>query len=96
MERVVLDAYALIAFLRGEEAGAEVIELLRREPPPSISAANLAEVVDHLMRADGRSDLEVRNRIDLVIAGGMEVEVIPLPDFERPPAVSRPATTPLA
>jgi PIN domain nuclease of toxin-antitoxin system len=83
VEPVVLDAYALIAFLRGEEAGAELIGLLRREPPPSISAANLAEVVDRLVRADGRSEPEVRSRIDLVIAGGMEVEPMWLTDARR-------------
>ena len=80
MEPVVLDAYALIAFLRGEEAGAELIGLLRRRPPPSISAVNLAEVVDRLVRADGRDDLEVRSRINLVIAGGMEVESVWITD----------------
>ena len=80
---VVLDAYALIAFLRGEQAGAEVKELLHQTPAPSMSAANLAEVVDRLMRADGRSDPEVRNRIDLVIAGGMEVEPVWLTDARR-------------
>jgi PIN domain nuclease of toxin-antitoxin system len=83
VERVVLDAYALIAFLRGEEAGAEVIGLLRREPPPSISAANLSEVVDRLVRVDGRGEPEVRNSINLVIAGGMEVEPISLADARR-------------
>jgi PIN domain nuclease of toxin-antitoxin system len=79
---VVLDAYALIAFLRGEEAGAEVIGLLR-EPPASISAANLAEVVDRLVRTDGRREPEVRNRIDLVIAGGLVVEPVWLTDARQ-------------
>jgi PIN domain nuclease of toxin-antitoxin system len=80
---VVLDAYALIAFLRGEEAGAEIIGLLRRMPPPSIAAANLAEVVDRLVRVDGHSDRDVRNRINLVIAGGLEVESMWLTDARR-------------
>jgi ribonuclease VapC len=83
VEPVVLDAYALIAFLRGEEGGAEVVGLLRRTPPPSISAANLAEVVDRLERVDGRHDAEVRNRLNLVIAGGMEVEPIWLTDARQ-------------
>lgn len=56
MGPVVLDAYALIAFLRGEQAGADVVGLLRHKPPPSMSAANLAEVVERLVRVDGRSD----------------------------------------
>ena len=82
MGPVVLDAYALIAFLRGEEAGAEVIGLLR-ESPASISAANLAEVVDRLVRTDGRREPEVRNRIDLVIAGGLVVEPVWLTDARQ-------------
>ena len=82
MGPVVLDAYALIAFLRGEEAGAEVIGLLR-ERPASISAANLAEVVDRLVRTDGHSEPEVRNRTDLVIAGGMSVEPVWLTDARQ-------------
>lgn len=83
MGSVVLDAYALIAFLRGEEAGSEVTGLLRRRPPPSISAVNLAEVGDRLVRGDGRSEADVRNKIDLVIAGGMEVEPPWLTDVRR-------------
>jgi PIN domain nuclease of toxin-antitoxin system len=78
--RVVLDAYALIAFLRGEDAGAEVVGLLRRRPPPSISAANLAEVADRLMRIDGRSEVDVRSQVNLLIAGGLEVEPMWLAD----------------
>jgi len=83
VEPVVLDAYALIAILRGEEAGSEVLDLLRRRPPASISAANLAEVVDRLVGTDGRSEPEVRNWIDLVIAGGMEVEPSWITDARR-------------
>jgi PIN domain nuclease of toxin-antitoxin system len=73
---LVLDAYALIAYLRGEPAGAEVSDLLRRERPPSISAVNLAEVIDRLVRVDRRSGSEVRSKINFVIAGGMEVEPV--------------------
>jgi PIN domain nuclease of toxin-antitoxin system len=87
VERVVLDAYALIAVLRGEGAGGEVIGLLRRKPAPSISAANLAEVVDRLGRVDGRVETEVRNAINLLIAGGMDVEPVWLADARRAGAV---------
>ena len=37
----VLDASALIAYLLDEPARAEVGDLLRKRPPPSISAVNL-------------------------------------------------------
>lgn len=48
----LLDAPALIAFLRGEPARAE-LEALLREPGAAISAVNLAEVVDQLARRGG-------------------------------------------
>jgi PIN domain nuclease of toxin-antitoxin system len=45
---IVLDAYALVAYLRGEAAAEEVADLLRS--PTLISPVNAAEVVDHLVR----------------------------------------------
>ena len=42
----VLDASALIGALVGEPAGPEVEKLLRGSPSPSISAVNLAEVIE--------------------------------------------------
>jgi PIN domain nuclease of toxin-antitoxin system len=44
----VLDAYAVIAYLRGETAAGEVATLLRS--PASLSAINVAEVMDQLAR----------------------------------------------
>lgn len=45
---IVLDAYALVAYLHGEPAADEVAELLRTEA--AISAANTAEVIDQMVR----------------------------------------------
>jgi predicted nucleic acid-binding protein len=53
-----------------------VKELLRRRPPPSISAVNLAEAIDVLIRIDGREQEAVRDRVDWLIAGGLEIEPV--------------------
>ena len=58
-----------------DEPGRAVVEgLLRREPPPSISAVNLAEVVDRLSRVQGHPPEVVRDRVDWLIVGGLQVE----------------------
>ncbi len=67
---VVLDAYAVIAALVGEPA--------RRDVEPHlatgcISAANLGEVVDVCVRVHGNAESTVRERIDWLVAGGLEV-----------------------
>jgi PIN domain nuclease of toxin-antitoxin system len=67
---VVLDAYAVIAALVGEPARAEVEPHLATA---CISAANLAEVVDVCVRVHGNAELAVRERIDWLRAGGLEV-----------------------
>ena len=46
---IVLDAYAVIAFLRDEPAADEVASLLRSEDA-SLTAVGVGEVVDHLIR----------------------------------------------
>jgi PIN domain nuclease of toxin-antitoxin system len=60
--------------MKGEPGAAKVAELLRQRPPPSISGANLAEVVDHLVRVDGRPAENVSDAIDLLVAAGLDVE----------------------
>jgi predicted nucleic acid-binding protein len=77
--RVVLDASPLVAALTDEPAKAEVEELLRRRPPPSISATNLAEAIDQLVRVQGAPRNEARRQVNLLIAGGLEVEPVWLP-----------------
>ena len=79
----VLDASAVLAFLLDEPARGEVGELLRRRPPPSISAVNLAEVIDHLIRVESFDDEVVSDRIDLLLIGGLEVQAFWLPDSRR-------------
>jgi len=50
--------------------------ILRRRPPPSISAVNLAEAVERLVRIHGHGESDVRDRIDWLLASGMEVEPV--------------------
>jgi predicted nucleic acid-binding protein len=49
---IVLDAYAVIAFLRDEPAADNVAALMRSDDV-SLTAAGLGEVVDHLIRLAG-------------------------------------------
>jgi PIN domain nuclease of toxin-antitoxin system len=72
----VLDASALVAFLTDEPAKRQVEELLRRRPPPTISAVNLAETIDTLVRVGGADEGAVRDRVDWLIVGGLEVEPV--------------------
>ena len=83
----VLDASALIAVLKNEPAAAQVGDLLRRRPHPSISGANLAEVVDHLIRVDRLPTEDVNDAIDLLIAGGLDVEPYWLTHARRAAAI---------
>ena len=70
----VLDASALIGALGNQPAKSEVEQILRRRPPPSISAVNLGEVIDWLVRVDGQREQDVRDRIDWLVVGGLEIE----------------------
>ncbi len=67
----VLDAYAVLAYLRREPAGAEVATLLRAHPV--ISAVNAAEVLDQLVRVFGRDADEVHADIALLAHAGLDV-----------------------
>ena len=86
----VLDASALIAFVLDEPARAVVADLLRKRPPPSISAVNLEEVIDQLVRVRGRDIDEVNDAVDLLIVGGLDVQPFWLPNARRSAAL-RPA-----
>lgn len=69
----VLDAQAIVALLTGERAAQEVAGILRDpERSPSISAINLAEVVDVLVRIKGHSGDEVGEKLEWLAAGGLE------------------------
>lgn len=70
----VLDAQAVIAALVGEPAAGEVEGLLRgSDGPPRISAANVAEIVDVLVRFRSQEVAPVEERLDWLVAGGLEV-----------------------
>ncbi len=73
----VLDAQAVVALLRGEPAAPDVAALLR-DPSDrvSISAANIAEVIDVLVRLMGRNLEEVVERLDWLGAGGLTVVAV--------------------
>ena len=75
----VLDAQALVAFLTGEPAAAEVAALLRDPGDHAvISAVNVAEILDVLVRIKGRTLGEVEERLDWLVAAGLAV--VPVDD----------------
>lgn len=67
----VLDAYAVVAYLRDEPMAAEVSELLRSAT--ILPAVNAAEVVDQLVRVFGRGPDDVHADLALLSHTGMEV-----------------------
>lgn len=67
----VLDAYALLAYLRNEPVAQHVAEVLSSQT--AVSAANLAEVVDILVRVHGHSEDDVHADIALLTFSGMEI-----------------------
>jgi predicted nucleic acid-binding protein len=67
----VLDAYAVLAYLRGERSADEVAALLRS--PTLLSAVNAAEVLDQLVRVFGRDADDVHADLALLSHAGMEI-----------------------
>jgi predicted nucleic acid-binding protein len=53
---IVLDAYAVLALLKGEPAAAQVRALLEGNDRSRLTALGSAEVVDHLVRLSGASE----------------------------------------
>jgi len=73
----VLDAQAVVAAFVGEPAAGEVEALLRGgDGPPRISAANVAEIIDVLVRFRSQGIEPVEERLDWLIAGGLEVTAV--------------------
>jgi PIN domain nuclease of toxin-antitoxin system len=68
--KVVLDAYAVVAALVGERAGADVEPLL---PDGVLLAPNAAEVVDVCVRVHANDEGAVRERIGWLVTGGLEL-----------------------
>ncbi|MGH9186348.1 MAG: PIN domain-containing protein [Acidimicrobiales bacterium] len=64
----LLDAYALVAWLAGEPAQAEVRALLDRAPV--VSAVNIAETVDQMGRIRG---IDCRPDLDVLVRRGLDV-----------------------
>lgn len=70
----VLDAQAIVALLIGEPAAGPVAAMLRDPQDRSVlSAVNLGEVIDVLVRLRGRALPEVTERLEWLAAGGLEV-----------------------
>jgi PIN domain nuclease of toxin-antitoxin system len=67
----VLDAYAVIAYLRDEHCADEVADLLRA--PTVLTAANAAEVLDQLVRAHQRDPDDVHADLALLAGAGMQI-----------------------
>ena len=53
---IVLDAYAVLALLKGEPAAPQVRALLEGDDRSCLTAVGVAEVVDHLVRLSGASE----------------------------------------
>jgi PIN domain nuclease of toxin-antitoxin system len=53
---IVLDAYAVLALLKGEPAADEVAQLLARDEQAALTVLGVAEVVDHLVRLVGADE----------------------------------------
>jgi PIN domain nuclease of toxin-antitoxin system len=75
---ILLDAYALHAFVVGEEAAGEVDDALRASAT-AIVATNLSEVVDGLVRKKGWGDADIVDRLGTVV--GPIVDVQPVTDI---------------
>ena len=67
----VLDAYAVVAYLRAEPCADDVASLLRGAS--AMSAANAAEVVDQLTRVFGSDPDDVHADLALLANAGMEI-----------------------
>jgi len=67
----VLDAYAVLAYLRGEPCAGDVAELLRGRTV--LTAANAGEVLDQLVRVYRRDPDDVHGDLALLANAGMDI-----------------------
>ena len=67
----VLDAYAVIAYLRDERGAAEVTTLLRA--PTTLAAVNAAEVMDQMVRVWRQDSDEVEVALAMLARDGMTI-----------------------
>lgn len=77
---VVLDAYALIALLRGEPAAADVADVLRRNSVV-MTVTGVAEVVDHMVRVAGAE-------LDEVLLDLASIGLLDAPPLENRTAIA--------
>jgi predicted nucleic acid-binding protein len=70
----VLDAYAVIAYLRGEPSADEVAQLLHG--PTILTSVNAAEVLDQLVRVYGCDADAVEADLALLSHAGMTVQAV--------------------
>jgi PIN domain nuclease of toxin-antitoxin system len=70
----VLDAYAVIAYLRGEPSADEVAGLLHG--PTILTSVNAAEVLDQLVRVYGCDPDQVEADLALLNHAGMTVQAV--------------------
>jgi PIN domain nuclease of toxin-antitoxin system len=71
---IVLDAYAVLALLKGEAAAAQVRGLLTGDRRSSLTALGVAEVADHLVRLGGADgDVAALDLAQLGLVDGMTV-----------------------
>jgi len=64
---ILLDAYALLAFLLDERAADDVEPLLRGSSRVAMPSVNLFEVVDYLIRRKDWSEEEVQRELSLML-----------------------------
>jgi PIN domain nuclease of toxin-antitoxin system len=67
----ILDAYAVVAYLRGEPSSGEVADLLRE--PTQLTAVNAAEVADQMTRVFGRDPDAIEADLALLAYAGMDL-----------------------
>lgn len=53
---IILDAYAVLALLKGERAAPLVAQLLDEDDEARLTALGVAEIIDHLVRLVGSSE----------------------------------------
>lgn len=70
----VLDAYAVLAYLRDESAAELIGELLRT--PTMLSAVNATEVIDQLVRVYARDPDDVHADLALLAHTGMQLSPV--------------------
>jgi hypothetical protein len=84
----VLDAYAVIAYLRGEPCADEVSDLLRG--PAVLTSVNTAEVRDQMVRVFGADADGMEADLALLCHAGLTVQAVTLA-IDSPLATSDPA-----